>query len=576
MSFTPSQERQPGVPTAPTTPDRLAAVRADVAQGVAEKREAATRQETREKLGELQENLIQGKLLALKTLVKATPLKWESAEIETDSAFLLFLQTAEGQFRSAPGSLPTKMAAQARTEWMDTLIQSSITNLKEANSILLSLDPKKVQEAWWKTQIEVGSFENWFEKNHPTEFAQWKENPTVDEPDDDGAAPGEDLPEVIDADLPQSPTADPETHEDAETPTEPAAAPTDELEAAQKAQLLAAAKMALEQSNGRLAALKTRLPLAGRTIPYLAELQRLTATPGADEKAVEGGRVALESYISALEGIAQDVEKAPATLSEGKIIQALTDLQQAVDPALVQKELRDAIAEEAKNEQAELESDLSMVGKMRSNAAEMEDGAMKSVLTSLATALSSIGRTLAKIPWLGNFFRGGVVSNAELAKDGDQQAIKAVRMESYMIKFGLPKGLATALGGQTVKDVLTLCRDKKGELTDDTSVYARLDHFADQLEKNAPDRGKKLIEIMGSSGIEFSYRPAYKPAPERIVPPPPVQPTLQPTLQQPVAPASVPLQPAPPQAQPAPQPQAAPQPTPASAPLPPTLPPVST
>lgn len=240
--------------------------------------------------------------------------------------------------------------------------------------------------------------------------------------------------------------------------------------------------VALEQKFSQM----TSTPEIEKNKQELADLK--TKIPGAPDLAT---LAAYETIVVALEGSKIEYEKQAAEKAKTEADTEKEKQEQAAKTAEVKKAEEEAVLD------AEEEQDAPIADKLLNFAKRLpEDSKFKSILTTIAGFLVSIGAGMASWPLIGAKIRGTFISNKLLAEKGDITAKKALKTERLFRKYGFSRILANELGGIPTAEAIKTLNQQAAQIKPET--------ITDEAEKKTAEAQKlkftNLIQVLNDNG----------------------------------------------------------------------------
>ncbi len=455
---------------------------------------------------------------------------------------------------------------QYQKEWMVAVSNAMLGYIQKYSSDVVSgrMDEQDVKNAIEAVNVEVGTFEKWFEQKYPSNFPAAK------------VAHEALLQKRIElAEKKSTATATLETWKADKDPlkvlTERAAAWEKDLATLNEKGLVerAAAITALnalapELKKGRnkakaaagttaLTGLKMRYEKLAEAFAeadtkdlYKKHADELTSLAGIGEKitATHAKVLALDTKLTAfpaaiipktlrgnvdaLKDAAQKSDGSDIDTREGTIItltgqvDALTKLNEAIDTSIPETD-REKVLGPLREDKITVAVAIQQLGQLKKTAATAEaadapwgDKILEwaetldegSVWKKALVGLAGVLALFAKGPVADFLGIRGVFSDQLLAeKFGDTKAAARIKVGNEFKQFGLPRSLATTLDGMKTKDVLEKIKKAPGELSADTAVQEKLAVLAREIEVHQGGTIEApLYEFIGSSlwaGINY-------------------------------------------------------------------------
>lgn len=250
----------------------------------------------------------------------------------------------------------------------------------------------------------------------------------------------------------------------------------------------------------------TSTPEIEKNKQELADLK--TKIPGASDLAA---LAVYETILVALEGSKIEYEKQAAEKAKAEATAEKERQEQAAKAA----EAKKAEAEAALD--AQEEQDAPIADKLLNFAKRLpEDSPFKSLLTTIAGALVSIGAGMANWPLIGPKIRGTFISNKLLDEKGDKVAKEAIKTERLFRKYGLDRVMANELGAipasETIKVLVQeAAKIKPEEISDETDKKTaqgkkdRITNLVNLLKEHGGENYQKtLFEFVSEKNLETS------------------------------------------------------------------------
>ncbi|MBI5413779.1 hypothetical protein HZA42_05530 [Candidatus Peregrinibacteria bacterium] len=333
-------------------------------------------------------------------------------------------------------------------------------------------------------QAGIGSFEDWFQKIHKTEYNAWH----------------------------------------AEKGRQKSTLAQKEGEESTAHATLESVKVDLKQTLAPIQAKFAALPATIMPEALTAEATALAAqidaaTDSAKKVDIEGAITAFGAKLAPFEELAKDPAAAeiPPEKCDAIFAKVKSGEKSPVEAKAMiaqEKAASDAAMEEADS------ADTPMVDKLFAWANKAEEGSTwKTALTGIAKLLSGLLASLAGVTWIGDKVRNsGLISNKMLAEQfHDEKAAVALKVEKQFRAFRLTRAIANKIGPFKTKDVVKALREKPGEVVADTAMHPKLQRLAERLTQNGGDTSEKTVfEFMGNNPswkeIKSPEEPAQTPA----------------------------------------------------------------